>query len=303
MKNIRGSVPYYQRMYYEISAMTRQIGTPTWFFTLSAADMKWPDIIQTIARQYGVHYTDDQVASLSFEEKSKWIQSNPITAARHFHYRLNTFFNQFIKCPAYPIGEVNDFVIRIEFQARGSPHAHCMLWVKDAPTVDNSPKELVCEFIDKFITASIPTQDSKLRDLVLQLQQHKHSSYCRTNKRCRFGFPHPPSSHTIIAQESCRDNDRHSEILLKVRKLLADGDSDNLSLNDLLDKVGVTYEAYEEALNVTSSGSVILLKRQPNECNINNYNPHVLLAWQANMDIQYGLCLYNVCCLLHYESR
>ena len=91
MKNIRGSPPYYQRTFYDLLAMIRQVGTPTWFFTLSAADLKWPDMIQTIARQYGVHYTDDEVAALSFEEKSNWLKRNPVTAARHFHYRLNVF--------------------------------------------------------------------------------------------------------------------------------------------------------------------------------------------------------------------
>ena len=70
MKNIRGSPPYYQRTFYDFLAMTRQLGTPTWFFTLSAADLKWPDMIQTIAKQYGVDYTDDEVAALSFDEKS-----------------------------------------------------------------------------------------------------------------------------------------------------------------------------------------------------------------------------------------
>ena len=51
LKNVRGSPPYYQRTFYELLAMIRQLGTPTWFFTLSAADMKWPDMIQIIARQ------------------------------------------------------------------------------------------------------------------------------------------------------------------------------------------------------------------------------------------------------------
>ena len=51
MKNIRGSPPYYQRTFYDLLAMIRQLGTPTWFFTLSAADLKWPDMIQTIAKQ------------------------------------------------------------------------------------------------------------------------------------------------------------------------------------------------------------------------------------------------------------
>ena len=49
-------------------------------------------MIQTIARQYGVHFTDDEVARLSFDDKSNWIKRNPVTAARHFQYRLNALF-------------------------------------------------------------------------------------------------------------------------------------------------------------------------------------------------------------------
>ena len=37
------------------------------FFTLSATDLKWPDMIQTIAKQYGTHHTDEEVAALSFQ--------------------------------------------------------------------------------------------------------------------------------------------------------------------------------------------------------------------------------------------
>ena len=49
--------------------MIRQLGTPTWFFTMSAADLQWPDLIRTIARQYGVHYqSDEEVAKLYFED-------------------------------------------------------------------------------------------------------------------------------------------------------------------------------------------------------------------------------------------
>ena len=84
--------------------MMRQLGTPTWFLTLSAADMKWPDMIQTIARQYGAMYTDEQVNNLSFEEKPKWLRQNHVTAARHFQYCLNVFFNEFLKSNANPFG-------------------------------------------------------------------------------------------------------------------------------------------------------------------------------------------------------
>ena len=92
LKNVRGSPPYYQQTFYQLLAMIRQLGTPTWFFTLSAADMKWPDLIKTIAKQCGITYTDEQVAQLSFEERSKLSRQNPVTASRHFQYRLDKSF-------------------------------------------------------------------------------------------------------------------------------------------------------------------------------------------------------------------
>jgi len=51
--------------------------------------MKWPDMIQIIARQYGVRYTDEEVKAMSFEEKSRWLRRNHVTATRHSQYRLN----------------------------------------------------------------------------------------------------------------------------------------------------------------------------------------------------------------------
>ncbi len=66
--------------------------------------MKWPDIIQIIGRQYGHHFTDAQIEAMSFEDKSKWLRCNPVTAARHFHYRLTTFFQDVIKSKAKPLG-------------------------------------------------------------------------------------------------------------------------------------------------------------------------------------------------------
>ena len=135
LKNVRGSPAYFQRVMYDVLGMIRQLGIPTWVFTLSAADMQWPDVIQTIARQYGTVLADD-VKTMSFEEESKWLRQKPVTAASHFQYRLNTFFQVFLKSAAHPLGELVDYAIRMEFQARGSPHAHTILWIKDAPKLN-----------------------------------------------------------------------------------------------------------------------------------------------------------------------
>ena len=301
MKNIRASPPYYQRTFYDLLAMIRQLGTPTWFFTLSAADLKWPDMIQLIAKQYGVHYSDDEVAALSFDEKSNWLKRNPVTAPRHFHYRLNTLFQEFLRSTSKPLGEIIDYAIRIEFQARGSPHAHCVIWVKDTPEYGVDHDSEVCDFIDQYVSCQVPKEDCKLKELVLLLQKHKHSSYCKRNQKCRFHFRKPPSSQTLITKDDTdpADIEQALAVLSKVQKLIAEGDT-NLNLTDLLNKAKVTESEYIDALEVSSTGNVVVLKRDPNECFINNYNPSVMLAWQANMDIQYVLNAYA--CVMYVAS-
>ena len=304
LKNVRGSPAYYQRTFYELLAMIRQLGTPTWFFTLSAADMKWPEVIQTIAKQYGVAYTDEEVCQLSFEERSNWLRRNPVTAARHFQYRLDVFFKDFLKSSVHPLGEITDEAIRIEFQNRGSPHAHCVLWVKGAPKFSEHPDGEVCNFIDKYIACNIPNDNEKLKELVLLVQQHKHSTYCKRNKQCRFSFPQPPSSCTLISQPYSDDDTGCNsksivECLSKVKKLLIEGNT-NVSLLQLLEMGNIKSSDYEKALHTSSSGNKVILKRDPSDCNINNYNPSVLLAWQANMDIQYVMDAYA--CVMYVAS-
>ena len=51
---------------------------------------------------------------------------------------------------------------------------------------------------------------------------------------------------------------------------------------------------------MSSNGNVVVLKRDPDECFINNDNPSVMLAWQANMDIQYVLNAYA--CVMYVAS-
>ena len=115
LKSIRGTPPYWQKMFYEVLAMIQTLGIPTWFLTLSAADMKWPEVIQVIARQYETIYAEDEVLQLSWTMKSMWLRSNPVTVVRMFQYRLDTFVNTFLKSSSKPIGEVVDYVIQIDF--------------------------------------------------------------------------------------------------------------------------------------------------------------------------------------------
>ena len=114
---------------------------------------------------------------MSFEEKSKWLRQNPITPARHFQYRLSTFFQTFLKSKAHPLGELVVYAIQIEFQARGSLHAHTILWTNDAPKLGVDSDKDVCKFIDQYNSCSIP-EDADLAHLVTKCQKHRHSATC-----------------------------------------------------------------------------------------------------------------------------
>ena len=51
---------------------------------------------------------------------------------------------------------------------------------------------------------------------------------------------------------------------------------------------------------MSTNGYVVVLKREPDKCFINNYNPSVMLAWQADMDIQFVLNAYA--CVMYVAS-
>ena len=307
LKNVRGSPAYFQKVMYDVLAMIRQLGLPTWFFTLSAADMQWPDVIQTIAKQYGSTFTDEEVAAMSFEEKSKWLSQNPVTAARHFQYRLNTFVQKFLKSKAHPLGELTDYSIRVEFQARGSPHAHSMFWIKGAPKLGVNTDQEVCDFIDRYIRCDVPEDDEVLAQLVSKVQKHRHSATCRRNERCRFRYPRPPSPATLIAREvnpdfcSAEEAKEVTAAILKVRQILDDKDTpDSISLEELLVKAGVSEDTFLKGLKICSKGSSIVMKRAPGDSWINAYNPDVIKAWKANMDIQFIMDPYA--CVMYIAS-
>ena len=73
-----------------------------------------------------------------------------------FQHRIEAFFSEYVLSDAHPLGHITDYMIKIEFQMRGSPHAHYLLWVKDAPKIDKDPDDVLFTFTDKYITAVIP---------------------------------------------------------------------------------------------------------------------------------------------------
>ena len=151
-------------------------------------------MILTVAVQFGRKLSQKDVLKMDIADRRRYLCQNPITGVWMFQHRIEAFFSEYILSAAHPLGHITDYVIKIEFQMRGSPHAHCLLWVKDPPKIDKDPDDIYA-FIDKYITAVIPPiapENEHHIKLMENLQKHTHSDYCHRNKSCHFGFPKPP---------------------------------------------------------------------------------------------------------------
>ncbi|XP_053089417.1 uncharacterized protein LOC117597159 [Pangasianodon hypophthalmus] len=253
---------------------------------------------------------------------------------RMFEKRVDASMTHLLLSPAQPIGKVEDFFYRVEFQVRGSPHINLLAWVKDAPEFENHSDKDVCDFIDRYVTCKLPdaTADPELHKIVAEVQLHskKHSKSCKKGKvLCRFGFPKLPMSYTTITRprpqrpEEDEDDVRDPAARIKARAdaarramhdarmklkpvwdLLNDPQASFDDLSDLLTQCNLSMDDYRNHAKALSTFSVVLLKRDPKEAWVNGYNPDLLRAWNANMDIQYVLDSYScIMYMLSYISK
>ena len=184
MQPIRGTPAYWSSAQKDLFAMLRQLGIPTWFCSFSAAEHRWNDAVATIMR----HQNDNRdPRSLDWSEKNEVLRSNPVTVARMFEHRFHVFQKEVILSPSEPIGKIVDYFQRVEFQQRGSPHMHCLYWVQDAPKLDEDGEDAVCNFIDKYISCAVPSEneDMELREIVLAVQQHSKNIQNHAKKRAQ----------------------------------------------------------------------------------------------------------------------
>ena len=76
-----------------------------------------------------------------------------------------------LRSEVFPLGKLTDFYMRKEFQQRGSPHVHSLLWIENAPKYGISPLNEVIEFIDRTITCILLNTDSLLLRGEIDLQR------------------------------------------------------------------------------------------------------------------------------------
>ncbi|CAI5689228.1 unnamed protein product [Oreochromis niloticus] len=297
MQPLRGTPAYWQKTTRDLFSMVRQIGTPQFFVTFSAAEMRWPEVIQAIKRQQG---EEVDFEALDWSEKCEILRSNPVTTMRMFDKRVEALFRDLLFSPAQPLGEIIDYFYRVEFQHRGSPHIHMLLWIREKVEVDVDDDQTVCDFVDRYISAQLPDPEKQpeLHKKVTELQKHSknHTKTCfkSVNSGCRFGFPKPPATRTmIVRQDEDSDTEAAKAKLRPLLNLLKEPEAASLTIEQILSRCNLTMNEYEQCLQDINKKTALILKRDPNECWINNYNPDLLEAWNSNLDVSLILNAYS----------
>ena len=148
--------------------------------------------------------------------------------------------------------KVSHFFWKKEYQSRGAPHYHVIVWIEDAPVIGWDTPEDELKWIKSRICCKIPDEKAnpEVHRLVTKYQLHKCSDYCKRKSKyetayvtkCKFGFPRGVSEEGEL---KCIDD------------------------------------------SLRSKSKIYVLLRSENEVRVKDYNPLLLLLWKANMDIQY----------------
>ncbi|XP_078535010.1 uncharacterized protein LOC144821653 [Lissotriton helveticus] len=248
----RGTNEYWYRRHGDLKCMLRNLGAPTWFLTLSCAEYAWEDLLEFLQE------ANANIENINYKTPGELCSLDPVNVCRYFNHRFEAMMSFLTNKKNPPLGEVLDFFWRKEYQARGAPHIHMLLWIKDAPKFGRDSDETVLSFIEQYATCDISnsTTDKDLRGKVLRFQSHRCGKYCRRKfkskskfyTKCRFGFARPVLSKGRV-------NNLMSSLRHNIRR--------------------------------RSPKNTYNLRRGEESKYINDYNPVILSMWNANMDIQY----------------
>ena len=257
LQQVRGTKQYWFMKQSDLKCMIREYGPPTLFLTFSCAEYDCVDIARYLKK-----VNDDVSDNYPI---SKLCTEDPISVSRKFSQKFHAFFQNVVIKGAV-LGQVSHFYWKKEYQNRGAPHYHALVWISEAPVAGVDESSKVLSFIEERIKCKIPdmVENPNLHQMVMRYQLHKCSAYCKRktkcgqNKyitKCKFGFPRTVTK-TAVLHDACD--------ALKKRKRIYD------------------------------------LVRSQEEERVNDYNPLLLMLWKANCDIQF--IAESSLALAHYVS-
>jgi hypothetical protein len=194
-----GSARFYQQLYLDAMALPKKFGKPDLFITVTC-NPNWPEIRSALP------------------ENSHWTHHRDIVE-RVFMLKLRSLTKDIVKHEIF--GSVLAYVYRVEWQARGLPHAHMLFILQD--------KILSARHIDDVISAEIPdaAAEPEYHALVVKHMLHPRcdvdmSAGCRKDKNgnmcdCSRHYPMPMSPTTVLIPDAYPRYRRRGQFIATAR--------------------------------------------------------------------------------------
>ena len=149
--------------------MICEYGPPSLFLTFSYGEYDSPDITSYLRK---VNDVPDGYPI------GKLCAEDPLSVSRKFSKKFHDFFNVVI-LKGKVLGTVSHFFWKKEYQMRGAPHYHVLLWIAGTPVIGIDSDDKVLRWIQERITCRIPDKSSnpELHWLVTKYQTHRCSAY------------------------------------------------------------------------------------------------------------------------------
>ena len=137
---IQGSSQYWFQRYLELKALLEQMGPPTFFWTVSAADCHWPELHDLLTHRSNPPTHSDRIQA---------IIDQPHLTDWYFTSKLAVFLQYWL----YDSLDADWHWYRLEYQSRGSTHAHGCAKLKNDPGI--------CALVQKAAVAWLAAQDEE----------------------------------------------------------------------------------------------------------------------------------------------
>ena len=171
LQSVRGTKHYWFVRKSELMCMICEYGSPILFLQFSCAEYESADIANYLRKLNNVPHSYN-IGKLCTEY--------PISVSSKFSQKFHAFF-KIVLLKGEVLGTVEHFYWKKVYQARGAPHYHVLLWIKDVLVIGRDDPDVVLSWMQERITCNIPNKqsDSELHSLVTRYQLHKCSQYCK----------------------------------------------------------------------------------------------------------------------------
>ena len=125
---MRGSPAWWQDRCNELKFIDEAMGPAHFFITLSAAEYHWADLHEYLKVK------NSDLDEYIKRDLNALLAADPTSVMDFYLHRFDNLMTNILRVDtgeAGALGIVDNYWARVEFQARGAPHIHMKVWIKD----------------------------------------------------------------------------------------------------------------------------------------------------------------------------